>query len=564
MATTVDTKQIIYSMGGVSRIFPPKNQVLKDISLSFFFGAKIGVIGDNGSGKSTLLKIMAGLDQDFSGQISKSKGYTIGMLEQEPKLDPEKTVKEICEEGVADLKALLDDFEKVSAALGEPMSDEAMDKALKRQGELQDKIEAAGAWEIDNKLELAMDALRCPPPDAKTGVISGGEKRRVALCRLLLRKPDILLLDEPTNHLDAETVGWLEAHLRQYEGTVIVATHDRYFLDKVTAWILELYKGEGFPWQGNYGSWLDQKQKRLLQQEKSQSKFQKSLERELDWVRMGAKGRQAKSKARIQAYEEMLSQPQEEKVRELEIYIPPGPRLGDVAIEAQGVSKAYGDKLLFDDLSFKLPKGGIVGVVGPNGAGKTTLFRLITGREKPDAGTFKVGASVKLSYVDQDRSSLDGEKNVWEAITDGLDKVQLGKVEVSSRAYVASFNFSGSDQQRAVKFLSGGERNRVHLARMMRDPGNVLLLDEPTNDLDVHTLRALEEAIANFAGCSVIITHDRWFLDRLATHILAFEGESKVRWFEGNWSAYEADLHERLGTAATPKRIHYKKLIRGA
>jgi len=560
MATTVDTKKIIFSMSEVGRIYPPKNQVLKDISLSFYLGAKIGIIGDNGSGKSTLLKIMAGIDEDFSGEISKSKGYTIGLLEQEPQLDPDKTVKEVVEEGVAGLKAMLDEFDAVSASMAEEMSAEQMDKALKKQGELQDKIEAAGAWELENKLEVALDALRCPPSDVKTGVISGGEKRRVALCRLLLQKPDILLLDEPTNHLDAETVGWLEHHLREYDGTVIVATHDRYFLDKVTAWILELYKGQGFPWKGNYAEWLEQKQERLKRQEKEQSKFQKNLARELDWVRMGAQGRQAKSKARIHAYEDMLKQPQEEKSRELEIYIPPGPRLGDVVIEAHGVSKAYGDKLLFEDLDFKLPKGAIVGIVGPNGAGKTTLFRLITGKERPDAGEFRVGDSVKLAYVDQDRSSAQGDMNVWEAVTDGLDVVQLGKVEVKSRAYVASFNFSGSDQQRPVSALSGGERNRVHLARMMRETGNVLLLDEPTNDLDVHTLRALEEAIANFAGCCVIITHDRWFLDRLATHILAFEGDSKVRWFEGNWSAYEADLKKRMGEDSTPKRIHYKKL----
>ncbi|MFH1726749.1 MAG: energy-dependent translational throttle protein EttA [Elusimicrobiota bacterium] len=563
MATTVDTKQIIFSMSEVGRVYPPKNQVLKDISLSFFYGAKIGIIGDNGSGKSTLLRIIAGFDADHTGQISRAKGYSIGLLEQEPRLDPEKTVKEAVEEGVAETKALLDEYERISASFAEDMSPEAMDKALKKQGELQDKIEAVGAWELDNKLDVAMDALRCPPPDMKVADISGGEKRRVALCRLLLQTPDILLLDEPTNHLDAETVGWLEQHLRAYKGTVLISTHDRYFLDKVTGWILELYRGVGIPWKGNYASWLEQRRERLARTEKAESKYQKNLAREAEWIRQGAKGRQAKSKARIQAYEEMLEQSEEEKSRDLEIYIPPGPRLGDVVIDAKGVSKAYGDKLLFEGLDFKLPRGGIVGVIGPNGAGKTTLFRLIIGAEKPDSGTFTTGESVKLSYVDQDRSSVDGDMNVWEAITDGLDKVQLGKREVGSRAYVASYNFSGSDQQRSVSDLSGGERNRVHLARMMRDPGNVLLLDEPTNDLDIHTLRALEEAIATFAGCCVIISHDRWFLDRLATHILAFEGESRVRWFEGDYSAYEADYRRRLGEDTRPRRIHYKNLTRG-
>ncbi|HVE12122.1 MAG TPA: energy-dependent translational throttle protein EttA [Elusimicrobiota bacterium] len=562
MATTVDTKQIIYSMIGVGRIHPPKKQVLKDIYVSFYYGAKIGVLGDNGSGKSTLLRIMAGIDKDYTGEITQSKGYTVGILEQEPQLDKTKTVKEVVEEGVAEIKSLLKEYDAINEKLSVEVPPEEMEKLLEKQGKLQEKIEACGAWELDNKLEVAMDALRCPPPDAKVEHISGGERRRVALCRLLLQEPDILLLDEPTNHLDAESVEWLEQHLRQYKGTIIAVTHDRYFLDNVAGWILELFRGEGIPWKGNYASWLEQKQARLAQEEKSESKFHKSLAKELEWVRMGAKGRQAKSKARLKAYDAMLEESPDKKESELEIYIPPGPRLGENVIEAKGVSKAYGDKLLFENLSFKLPPNGIVGVIGPNGAGKTTLFKLISGKEKPDAGTFKVGESVKLSYVDQDRSTLDPDKNIWEAISDGLDVITLGKKEIQSRQYVARFNFSGSDQQKFVKDLSGGERNRVHLARMLREGGNVLLLDEPTNDLDVHTLRALEEALDNFGGCAVVISHDRWFLDRIATHILAFEGDSQVRFFEGNYTDYEEDRKRRLGDAAQPHRIHYKKLTR--
>jgi len=562
MATTVDTKQIIFSMVGVSKIYPPKKQVLKDIYLSFYYGAKIGVLGDNGSGKSSLLHIIAGLDKDIVGQVSFSKGYTVGILEQEPKLDPNKTVKEIVEEGVAETKKLLDEFNAVSDKLSAPMPAEEMEKLLDKQGRLQEQIEACGAWELDFKLELAMDALRCPAPDMKTGVISGGEKRRVALCRLLLQEPDVLLLDEPTNHLDAESVDWLEQHLQRYKGTVIAVTHDRYFLDNVAGWILELDRGEGIPWKGNYASWLEQKQTRLTMEAKSESRYQKTLEKELEWVRMGAKGRQAKSKARLSAYEEMLEQAPEKRDSELEIYIPPGPRLGDVVIEAKGLSKAFGDKLLFENLSFRLPPNGIVGIIGGNGAGKTTLFKLLTGKEKADSGEVAVGASVKLSYVDQDRSQLDDSKNVWEAISDGLDTVSLGKLQVNSRHYVSRFGFSGQDQQKPVGGLSGGERNRLYLARMLKECGNVLLLDEPTNDLDVHTIRALEEAISSFAGCCVIITHDRWFLDRLATHILAFEGESQVRWFEGNYSAYEEERKKRLGEDAQPRRVHYKKLTK--
>ncbi len=563
MATTVDTKQIIYSMIDVGRIHPPKKQVLKGIHISFYYGAKIGVLGDNGSGKSTLLRIMAGLDCDYTGQITQSKGYTVGLLEQEPQLEKTKTVKEIVEEGVQETKKLLDDFNAINEKLADPnLTPEEMEKLLERQGKLQEKIEAVNAWELDNKLELAMDALRCPPPEQNIATLSGGEKRRVALCRLLLQEPDILLLDEPTNHLDAESVEWLEQHLKLYEGTIIAVTHDRYFLDNVAGWILELDRGEGIPWKGNYASWLEQKQARLAAESKSESQYQKGLAKELEWVRMGAKGRQAKSKARLQAYEKMLEESGGEKANEtLELYIPSGPRLGDVVIEAQGITKSYGDKLLYENLSFKLPPNGIVGVIGPNGAGKTTLFKLITGSEKPDAGSFKVGSTVKLAYVNQDRDLLDGEANVWQAISDGLDVVALGKKEVNSRQYVARFNFAGSDQQKLVKNLSGGERNRVHLARMLKEGGNVLLLDEPTNDLDVHTLRALEEAISNFAGCAVVITHDRWFLDRIATHILAFEGESQVRWFEGNYSAYEEDRKKRVGDIA-PKRIHYKRLTR--
>jgi ATP-binding cassette ChvD family protein len=563
MASTTDTKQIIYSLIDVGRIHPPKKQVLKGIYLSFYYGAKIGVLGDNGSGKSTLLRIMAGKDADYTGQITQSKGYRVGLLEQEPQLDPEKTVKETVSEGVAETMKILNDFNAINDKLADPeLKPEEMEKLLDKQGKLQEKIDASNAWEIDNTLEVAMDALRCPPSDQKCGTLSGGEKRRVALCRLLLDKPDILLLDEPTNHLDAESVEWLEHHLHDYEGTVIAVTHDRYFLDNVAGWILELDRGEGIPYKGNYASWLEQKQERLKQEAKSEGKMQKALAEELEWVRSGVKGRQAKSKARLAAYDKMLADSQKEKTYDdLEIYIPPGPRLGDVVIEAQGISKAFGDKLLYENLSFRLPPNGIVGVIGPNGAGKTTLFRMITGQETPDAGTFKVGETVKLGYVDQNRQ-LDGEKNVWEVISDGLDMVQLGKVEMPSRAYVGRFNFAGQDQQKLVKNLSGGERNRVHMAKMLKEGANVLLLDEPTNDLDVHTLRALEEAIEKFPGCAVVISHDRWFLDRIATHILAFEGDSQVVWFEGNYQAYEEDKKKRLGDVA-PKRIHYKKLTRG-
>ncbi len=564
MAATVDTKQIIYSMQDVGRIHPPKKQVLKGINISFYYGAKIGVLGDNGSGKSTLLRIMAGSDKEYTGEITMSKGYSVGILEQEPQLDPAKTVKEIVEEGVAETKKVLDEYNAISDKLATDITPEEMEKLLDKQGKLQEKIDASNAWELDSTLEVAMDALRCPPSEQNVGSLSGGEKRRVALCRLLLQEPDILLLDEPTNHLDAESVDWLEQHLRQYKGTIIAVTHDRYFLDNVAGWILELDRGEGIPYKGNYASWLEQKQERLAREAKSEGKYQKSLAKELEWVRLGAKGRQAKSKARLRNYDEMLaeSEASEKRAEDLEIYIPPGPRLGDVVIEAKGISKAFGDKLLYEDLSFSLPPNGIVGVIGPNGAGKTTLFRLITGQDKPDTGTFKIGETVKLGYVNQERT-LDGEKNVWEVISDGLDVVMLGKREVNSRQYVARFNFAGSDQQKSVKVLSGGERNRVHLARMLKEGANVLLLDEPTNDLDVHTLRALEEAITNFAGCCVVITHDRWFLDRIATHILAFEGDSQVRWFEGNYTAYEDDRKARLGAAGIqPHRIHYKKLTR--
>src|SRR3569832_133024 len=561
MATT-DTKQIIYSLIDVGRIHPPKKQVLKGIYLSFYYGAKIGVLGDNGSGKSTLLRIMAGKDTDYTGQITQSKGYSIGLLEQEPQLDPEKPVKETVSEGVAETMKILNDFNAINDQLADPaLTPENMEKLLEKQGKLQEKIDAANAWEIDSTPEVAMDALRCPPSDQKCGTLSGGEKRRVALCRLLLQKPDILLLAEPTNHLDAESVEWLEQPLKQYEGTIVAVTHDRYFLDNVAGWILELDRGEGIPYKGNYASWLEQKGKRLAEEAKSETKMQKALAEELEWVRKGAKGRQAKSKARLSNYDKMLEESQKEKSYDvLEIYIPPGPRLGDVVIEAYNIAKSFGDKLLYDNLSFKLPPNGIVGVIGPNGAGKTTLFRMITGLEKPDGGTFKVGETVKLGYVDQNRQ-LDGEKNVWEVISDGLDVVKLGKVEMPSRAYCGRFNFAGQDQQKLVKNLSGGERNRVHLAKMLKEGANVLLLDEPPNDLDVHTLRALEEAIQAFPGCAVVISHDRWFLDRIATHILAFEGDSQVVWFEGNYQAYEEDKKKRLGDVQ-PKRIHYKKLTR--
>ncbi|MFI5348413.1 MAG: energy-dependent translational throttle protein EttA [Elusimicrobiota bacterium] len=560
---TVDTKQIIYSLIDVGRIHPPKKQVLKGIYLSFYYGAKIGVLGDNGSGKSTLLRIMAGKDTDFTGQITQSKGYTVGLLEQEPQLDPEKTVKDTVSEGVAETMKLLNDFNEINEKLADPeLKPDDMEKLMDKQGKLQERIDASNAWEIDSTLEVAMDALRCPPSDQKCGTLSGGEKRRVAMCRLLLSKPDILLLDEPTNHLDAESVEWLEQHLAKYEGTIVAVTHDRYFLDNVAGWILELDRGEGIPYKGNYASWLEQKGARLAQEAKSETKMQKALAEELEWVRAGTKGRRTKSKARLANYDKMLEESLKETSYDaLELYIPPGPRLGDVVIEANKIAKAFGDKLLYDNLSFKLPPNGIVGVIGPNGAGKTTLFRMITGLEKPDGGTFKVGDTVKLGYVDQNRQ-LDGEKNVWEAISDGLDMVTLGKIQMPSRAYVGRFNFAGQDQQKLVKNLSGGERNRVHLAKMLKEGTNVLLLDEPTNDLDVHTLRALEEAISSFPGCAVVISHDRWFLDRIATHILAFEGDSQVTWFEGNYHDYEEDKKKRLGDVQ-PKRIHYKKLTRG-
>ncbi|HVG33445.1 MAG TPA: energy-dependent translational throttle protein EttA [Pyrinomonadaceae bacterium] len=559
--STVPNK-VIYSMVGVGKNYD-KRAVLKDIYLSYFYGAKIGVIGLNGSGKSSLLRILAGVDKEFTGQTVLSPGHTVGFLEQEPNLDDTKTVREIVEEGVQDVVDLLKEFDAINEKFSEPMSDDAMAALLERQGAVQEKLDAADAWELDSKLEMAMDALRCPPGETPVKILSGGERRRVALCRLLLQKPDILLLDEPTNHLDAESVAWLEHHLQQYAGTVIAVTHDRYFLDNVAGWILELDRGQGIPWQGNYSSWLEQKQIRLKQEEKTESERQKTLERELEWIRMSPKGRQAKSKARINSYEALLSQESERRAGDLEIYIPPGPRLGNVVIAADGVTKAYGDHLLVDSMTFSLPPGGIVGVIGPNGAGKTTLFRMITGQEQPDAGTIRTGETVKLAYVDQSRDTLRPEKSVWEEISDGQDTVTLGPRQVNSRAYVARFNFGGADQQKKVGTLSGGERNRVHLAKVLKEGANVLLLDEPTNDLDVNTMRALEEALENFAGCAVVISHDRWFLDRIATHILAFEGESRVAWFEGNYSAYEADRRARMGSAADqPHRIKYRQLTR--
>ncbi|HEX7315364.1 MAG TPA: energy-dependent translational throttle protein EttA [Pyrinomonadaceae bacterium] len=554
--------KIIYSMVGVSRHYD-KRAVLKDIYLSYFYGAKIGVIGLNGSGKSTLLRVIAGVDKGYTGETVLSSGYTIGYLEQEPQLDESKTVRETIEEAVAETVSLLKEFDEINAKFGEEMSDDDMNKLLERQGEVQDKLDASDAWDLDSRLEMAMDALRCPPGETPVKVLSGGEKRRVALCRLLLMKPDILLLDEPTNHLDAESVAWLEQHLQQYAGTVIAVTHDRYFLDNVAGWILELDRGEGIPWKGNYSSWLEQKQERLRREEKQESDRQKTLERELEWIRMAPKARHAKSKARINSYEALLNQQNEQRARELEIYIPPGPRLGAVVIEADAVSKGYGDRLLVEGMTFKLPPGGIVGVIGPNGAGKTTLFRMVTGAEQPDAGNIRVGETVQLGYVDQSRT-LDPEKSIWEEISGGSDTIKLGPREVNSRAYVGRFNFSGSDQQKKVGALSGGERNRVHLAKMLKEGSNVLLLDEPTNDLDVNTMRALEEALENFAGCAVVISHDRWFLDRIATHILAFEGDSRVFWFEGNFTEYEEDKRARLGEDATqPHRIKYRQLTRG-
>ena len=543
--------------------FYDKKPVLKDIYLSFFYGAKIGVLGLNGAGKSSLLRIIAGTDKDFNGEVVFSQGYTVGFLEQEPKLDDTRTVRQIVEEGAQETVDLLKEFEEINAKFAEPMDDDEMNKLIERQGAVQEKLDAADAWDLDSRLEMAMDALRCPPPDAPVKNLSGGEKRRVALCRLLLQKPDILLLDEPTNHLDAESVAWLEQHLQRYEGTVIAVTHHRYFLDNVAGWILELDRGEGIPWKGNYSSWLEQKEQRLAQEQKSEDKRAKTLQRELEWIRMSPKGRHAKGKARINDYERMLTSESEKRSEDLEIFIPPGERLGDLVVEAKDVSKGYDDKLLFENLNFSLPPGGIVGVIGPNGAGKTTLFRLITEQDKPDSGSFRVGPTVKLGYVDQSRDSLDANKTIWEEISDGADVINLGKREVNSRAYVSRFNFSGTDQQKRVGQLSGGERNRVHLAKMLRSGANVLLLDEPTNDLDVNTMRALEEALENFAGCAVVISHDRWFLDRIATHILAFEGDSHVEYFDGNYSEYEVDRKRRLGhDADQPHRIKYRSLTR--
>lgn len=553
-------EKIIFSMVGVSKIFPPQKKVLSNIYLSFFYGAKIGIIGLNGSGKSTLLKIIAGLDKSYQGEVVFSPGYSVGYLEQEPQLDETKTVKEIVEEGVMDVVNLMRQYDEVNAKFAEPMSDDEMMKLVELQGELTEKIDHADGWNIDSKLERAMDALRCPEPDASIKVLSGGERRRVALCRLLLQEPDVLLLDEPTNHLDAESVQWLEMHLQQYKGTVIAITHDRYFLDNVAGWILELDRGEGIPWKGNYSSWLEQKSTRLAQEEKQESKRKKTLERELEWVRMSPKARHAKSKARLSAYDKLMNEDAKQKEERLEIFIPNGPRLGDSVIEANDVAKGYGDKLLYDNLNFKLPPNGIVGIIGPNGAGKTTLFRLIMGLETPDKGTFEVGKTVKLAYVDQQHSAIDPEKTVFEVISGGLDFVMLGGRQVNARAYVARFNFTGADQEKKCGVLSGGERNRLHLALALKEEGNVILLDEPTNDIDVNTLRALEEGLENFAGCAVVISHDRWFLDRIATHILAFEGDSQVYFFEGSFSEYEENKRKRLGDD-TPKRIKYRKLM---
>jgi energy-dependent translational throttle protein EttA len=554
--------QYIFTMHRVTRVVPPNRTILKDISLSFFPGAKIGVLGLNGSGKSTLLRIMAGADQEYNGEARPMPGIKIGFLSQEPQLDPKKDVRGNVEEAVAETKALLDQFNDISAKFGEPMSDDEMNALLEKQAKLQEKIEAAGAWELDRKLEIAADALRLPPWDADVTKLSGGERRRVALCRLLLSQPDMLLLDEPTNHLDAESVAWLERFLHEYPGTVVAVTHDRYFLDNVAGWILELDRGEGIPWKGNYSSWLDQKEKRLAVEEKQETARQKSLKEELEWVRQNPKGRHAKSKARLQRYEELASQEYQTRNETKEIFIPAGPRLGDVVVQANNLSKAFGDHVLIDGLNFNLPRGGIVGIIGPNGAGKTTLFRMIVGQEKPDSGELRVGPTVQLAYVDQSRDTLDGKKTVWQEISDGNDMMTIGKSTVPSRAYCGRFNFKGTDQQKFVKDLSGGERNRVHLAKLLKSGGNLLLLDEPTNDLDVDTLRALEEALLEFGGCAVVISHDRWFLDRVATHILAFEGESKVVWFEGNYADYEADRKRRLGVDADqPRRIRYKRLV---
>jgi ATP-binding cassette ChvD family protein len=557
-----EPNKIIYSMVGVGKLHD-KKPVLKDIYLSYFYGAKIGVLGLNGSGKSSLLRIMAGTDKEFVGEAVLSAGYSVGFLEQEPKLDEKKTVRQCVEEGVQETVDLLAEYNKINESFANPMSDDEMQKLIERQGTVQEKLDHQNAWELDSRLEMAMDALRCPPGDTVVKVLSGGEKRRVALCRLLLQTPDILLLDEPTNHLDAESVAWLEHHLQRYEGTVIAVTHDRYFLDNVAGWILELDRGQGIPWKGNYSSWLEQKGNRLKQEEKTESDRQRTLARELEWIRMSPKGRHAKSKARISSYEELLRQQTEARGKELEIYIPPGPRLGKVVIEADNVTKAYGDNILVEGMSFMLPPGGIVGVIGPNGAGKTTLFRMITGQDKPDKGTIRVGETVKLGYVDQSRDVLDPNKTIWEAITGGQEQVQLGKLLMNSRAYVSRFNFGGTDQQKKVGVLSGGERNRVHLARILKEEANVLLLDEPTNDIDVNTMRALEEGLENFAGCAVVISHDRWFLDRIATHILAFEGDSKVAFFDGNFTEYEEDRKKRLGAEADqPHRIKYRHLTR--
>ena len=557
-----EDQKIIYSMIKVSKSYNTR-PVLKNISLSYFYGAKIGVLGLNGSGKSTLLRILAGLDTEFDGKTVISPGFSIDYLEQEPRLDPDRTVKEIVVEGVRETMDLLDEFNRINEKFAEPMSDDEMQELVDKQAEVQENLDAVSAWDIDSRLDMAMDALRCPPSDAKCGVLSGGEKRRVALCRILLRKPDILLLDEPTNHLDAETVAWLERHLQEYSGTVIAVTHDRYFLDNVAGWILELDRGAGIPWKGNYSSWLDQKQKRLAVEEKQASDRQKTLQRELEWINMSPKGRRSKSKARINSYQELLSSGTSEKVKDLEIYIPPGPRLGKKVIEAGNLKKCFDDRVLFEQMAFSLPAGGIVGVIGPNGAGKSTLFNMITGKITPDDGSIELGESVKLSYVDQSREKLNPDQTIFEAISEGQDTIWLGTKEVNSRAYVARFNFSGSDQQQKIAHISGGQRNRVHLAKMLKEGGNVLLLDEPTNDLDVNTLRALEEALENYVGCAVIISHDRWFLDRIATHILAFEGDSQVVWFEGNYSDYEKDRKRRLGAEADqPHRIKYRQLTR--
>src|SRR6186713_3227419 len=555
--------QFIYTMKGLGKVHQPDSKVLEDIWLSFYFGAKIGVLGLNGAGKSSLLKIMAGEDTSFLGEAFPAEGISVGFLHQEPKLDPSKNVLGNVEEGMAEVKALLQRYDDVNAKLGEDLSPDEMHKVLEEQSKIQDKIDASNAWDLDSRLELAMDALRLPPADADVTTLSGGERRRVALCRLLLQSPDLLLLDEPTNHLDAESVAWLERFLKDYPGTVVAVTHDRYFLDNVAGWILELDRGSGIPWQGNYSSWLDQKQQRLAQEEKQETKRQRTLERELEWIRMSPRARQAKGKARLNAYEELLNEDAAQKIEQVEIYIPPGPRLGDLVVEARGLRKAYGDQLLIEDLNFTLPRGGIVGVIGPNGAGKTTLFRMITGQEQPDGGSLRLGETVKVAYVDQSRDALGAGRSVWDEITGSVDEVELGKRKVASRAYVSWFNFKGRDQQRKVGELSGGERNRVHLAKLLKSGGNLLLLDEPTNDLDVDTLRALEDALLDFAGCAVVISHDRWFLDRIATHILAFEGDSKVIWCEGNYDTYETQRHERLGIEADqPHRIRYKALTR--